>query len=373
MSAKLRIVGACFLGAAVVLALSPAALAQRGGRGSGGGRGGGGGGKSNGGNWTGGNSSGGSGGSALGLQHNFNQSPTVHSWGGSGGLQGIQRTFSQSHDTHSLPFNPGHGANNFVRGEDWNRDWGRHGDWDRDHDWWHDHGHSWNGWWGGPWGPSFGVNIGWWPGYYDYYSAPYYYGDAYVDYGYQPAQYTTAYAATEEAAPPPTANGDSMDFYPHALEAFQRGDYRNAARLASHASIDDPRNPDVHTLLMLGLFAIGEYRGAAMEAHAVTSLGQPPDWAKLYGFYGSVTPFTEQLRALEKFVAKNPTAPEGRFLLGFQYMMEGHRDAAKGEFLQAVKLAPKDKLAAQLLTKVGGTVPVDIASPPAQPPAPAAK
>ncbi len=121
---------------------------------------------------------------------------------------------------------------------------------------------------------------------------------------------------------------------------------------------------------MLGLFAIGEYRGAAMEAHAVASLGKTPDWPKLYSFYGKVDPYTDQLRALEKYVAKNPAAPEGRFLLGFQYLMAGHRDAAKDEFLHALKLAPKDKLAAQLLTQVGGTVPADIAPQLAPPPPP---
>ena len=101
----------------------------------------------------------------------------------------------------------------------------------------------------------------------------------------------------------------------------------------------------------------------------MASLGKPPDWPKLYNFYGKVEPYTEQLRALEKYVGNNPKAPEGRFLLGFQYLMAGHRDAAKNEFLHALKLVPKDKLAAQLLTQVGGTVPADIA-PQLLPPAP---
>jgi hypothetical protein len=29
--------------------------------------------------------------------------------------------------------------------------------------------------------------------------------------------------------------------------------------------------------------------------------------------------------------------PEGRFLLGFQYMIDGHKDAAQGQFLKALK------------------------------------
>ena len=76
---------------------------------------------------------------------------------------------------------------------------------------------------------------------------------------------------------------------------------------------------------MLGLFAMGETRGAAMEAHAVAAMGHIPDWPTLYGFYENVVPYEQQLRKLEKFVDEHPSAGEGRFLLGFQYMMEGYK------------------------------------------------
>jgi Tfp pilus assembly protein PilF len=155
--------------------------------------------------------------------------------------------------------------------------------------------------------------------------------------------------------------GDTLDFHNRALAAFEQGEYRDATHLAAHALVDDPRNPKVHLLLSLAMFATDEYRGAAMEAHAVAALGKVPDWATVYGLYGSVDPYTSQLRALEKFVHDSPSAPEGRFLLGFQYMMAGHRDEARDEFLKALKLAPRDRLAAQLLKEEGGTVPPEIA------------
>ena len=63
---------------------------------------------------------------------------------------------------------------------------------------------------------------------------------------------------------------------------------------------------------------------------------QVPDWATLYGFYNNVDAYTTHLRALEKFVRDKPASPEGRFLLGFQYMMAGHRDEARDEFLKAL-------------------------------------
>ena len=150
---------------------------------------------------------------------------------------------------------------------------------------------------------------------------------------------------------------DPFDFHGRARAAFAQGDYRNATYLAAHATVDEPRNPKTHLLYSLGMFAMGEYRGAAMESHAVVALGKTPDWPTVYEFYGNVEPYTTQLRALEKYVHDNPSSPEGRFLLGFHYLMDGHPNEAKDELLKALKLAPRDRLAAQLLKEAGGTVP----------------
>ena len=236
-------------------------------------------------------------------------------------------------------------------------------------------GRDWNGWWGGwgrggYWWPWFGYGWGWpgyYGGYYSYYPGSYGYGYGdYADYGYDSAiPYTAAYAPSDTVAADSdnsqnADNGEGMDYYQHALEAFREGDFRNATRLAGHASIDEPRNPNVHILLMLGLFAMGEYRGAAMEAHGLAATGKIPDWDAVYQFYGNVTPYTEQLRKLETFVHDHQSAPEGRFLLGFQYLIAGHKDAAKNQFTKVLQAAPKDRLAAQLLTRAGGTVPANI-------------
>ena len=158
------------------------------------------------------------------------------------------------------------------------------------------------------------------------------------------------------------AGSESNEFQSQALDAFRQGEYQQAVRLATHAIVDDPKSADAHLLLSLALFAAGQYRGAAMEAHAVVALGMTPDWAMVADIYNNnVDPYTTQLRALESFVRGNPKTPEGRFLLGFQYMIDGHRDVARDQFLQALQLAPRDHLAAQLLTKQGGTIPADIA------------
>ena len=179
--------------------------------------------------------------------------------------------------------------------------------------------------------------------------------------GYTPPAAEPIAAPGPAPAAAPELSADSYGFFAQALAAFRQGEYGNATRLAGHAAIDDPRSQQVHMLTMLGLFAMGEYRGAAMEAHAVAALGRVPDWPTLYGYYGDVAPYTEQLRKLEKYVDEHPRAAEGRFLLGFQYLMAEHKDAAKEQLLQAVKMTPRDVLAAKLLTQVGGTVPADIA------------
>ncbi|MCE5266501.1 MAG: hypothetical protein LLG00_01255 [Planctomycetaceae bacterium] len=166
--------------------------------------------------------------------------------------------------------------------------------------------------------------------------------------------------------------GDPFDFHGRARTAFTQGDYRSATYMAAHAVVDEPKNPEVHLLYSLGLFSLGEYRGAAMECHAVASLGKTPDWETLYAFYGKVDPYTAQLRTLEKYVHKNARSPEGRFLLGFHYLMAGHPDEAKVELLEALKLAPRDRLAARLLKEAGGTVPPEIAKQQAELPPPVA-
>ena len=238
-----------------------------------------------------------------------------------------------------------------------------------DHNFWHG-GHFWYGnhgfypWYGFAWWPWY--DFGWWPGYYDYY--PYRVG-YYGGYGYDNGPYAVEYAApdtsdempNETPLPQPAVGEEPSGFYTEALSAFQEADYANAVRLAGHAAIDQPRDANVHLLLSLGLFALGDYRGAAIESHAVAAIGSIPTWPTVYGFYNDVDRYTTQLRALEKFVQEHPKSPEGRFLLGFQYAAAGHSDAAKNEFLEAVTLAPRDRLAAQLLTKEGGTVPPSIA------------
>ncbi len=421
MTANLRVVGVFLLSVAMALAFAPSLQAAPHGGGGGGGHGGGHGGGGGGGGSHGGSSragardhgGGGSFGGGQSIQRNSNnfnrnqhfnqgnanpgQKDAIRSdaikknWNNWNNNSNSNSNINRGNNDRNRPDRPNFNAQDFhnnlnnldnaIRSNNWNKDWNknhgdwnknhgdwnRHADWDHNRKWWYDNHNHWVGWWnvGVGW-PLYGA--GWWPGYYSYrypyyYSTPYY-GDTYIDNNYYSSTavpYSAAYApADSTVAQQP--QGDMMDFYPQAVDAFQSGDYRNAVRMAGHASIDDPKNPQVHLVLSLGLFALGEYRGAAMEAHAVAALGKLPDWQTVYDLYGKAEPYTEQLRALEKAVNENPKSPENRFLLGFLYLIADHREAAQTQLLKALQLTPKDPIAAQLLTDAGGTVPEDIAN-----------
>jgi hypothetical protein len=164
----------------------------------------------------------------------------------------------------------------------------------------------------------------------------------------------------EQPAPPETAATaddtglNALEFYSAARDDFKKGDYRKALRLAGHAVVESPENAKVHELSSLALMALGDYRGAAIEAHAVLAFGKASDWNSLFAYYGDADTYTKQLRKLEEHVKAHASSAEGHFLLGFQYMMIGAKDDAKTHMAEAAKLTPKDKLAAQLLEQLGG-------------------
>jgi len=183
---------------------------------------------------------------------------------------------------------------------------------------------------------------------------------------------TAGYPPEAGQNPAGSMEPDALQFYSSAREAFLKEDYRSALRLTTHAAVDAPQNPKVHELMSLALLGVADYRGAATEAHVALTLAPVIDWATLQGYYSDADKYTSQLRKLEKYVTDNPTSAPARFLLGYQYLMTGHRPEAKREMIEAVKLTPKDKLAAYVLKLLETDKP--ITPPPAesaQPPAPA--
>lgn len=155
---------------------------------------------------------------------------------------------------------------------------------------------------------------------------------------------SVAYDTPSESTAKESLTAPGPEYFEQAREVFRSGQYQDALRLGGHAAVEAPRNPEVHELASLTLFALKDYRGAAMEAHAALMLGPPIDWPTLYSYYENVDAYTSQLRALEKFVRDQPKALEGHFLLGYHFIMAGHKDAAKKELQEAITLEPRDKL-----------------------------
>ena len=272
---------------------------------------------------------------------------------------------------HNLPATP-----NGLH-QSWNGNWT--GPWNG----YHHHDHHYPGYYGyGPWF-SLGWGGGWYNDYYPY-LYPYPNDDYPYTYFYAPeaaARVTAAYppAAAIEEVPAPAAQNesaasaegdtpDAMQFYDQGRSAFLAGDYRLALRMANHAAVESPQNAQVHELISLALFALGDYRGAASEAHAAMAFGPIGNWDSLYAYYNNADTYTKQLRTLEKAAADNPASAPARFLLGYHYLMTGAKDHAKAEFARAVALTPNDKLAQHYLKQLQGAGPI---SPPTMPAMPA--
>lgn len=223
-------------------------------------------------------------------------------------------------------------------------------------------------WW------SIGTSYGW-NSYYPYCE---YYGSN----SYEPAAYQTAYSVPNVAQPanveqsPPidnqAATNEESDWGTQYLggahDAFRQGSYSDALRLASHAAIEMPKSPKPHELMSLAAFALKDYRGANMEAHAALAFGPSADWATLYGYYGDLPTYEKQLDALVEYVRAHKDAADARFVLAYHNLMMGHADVAKDQFEKVLAKVPQDKLAAEEYKKLGGTPPA--ATPP--PPSPAA-
>jgi hypothetical protein len=70
--------------------------------------------------------------------------------------------------------------------------------------------------------------------------------------------------------------------------------------------------------------------------------------------YADPEVYTGQLRALEQYTVANPQAADAHFVLGYHYMIGGHKEAAAAQLQQVVNLMPKDRLAGELLRMVNG-------------------
>jgi tetratricopeptide (TPR) repeat protein len=187
------------------------------------------------------------------------------------------------------------------------------------------------------------------------YANPYYYGgDAAVagqpvmagPYDYSQPIDTTSAPADESVANPALALFDA------GRASFQQGNYADALRQTNDALAKLPNDTTLHEFRALCLFALGRYDEAAATLYAVLSVGPGWDWTTLIGLYPNVDVYTTQLRALEDYCTTHPESATGRFVLAYQYLTEGHTEAAVGILKQVVALKPSDTLSTKLLRQL---------------------
>jgi tetratricopeptide (TPR) repeat protein len=273
----------------------------------------------------------------------------------------------------------------------WNNNWHNH--WydhhvnDHYHDWYHG---SWSGNWSNNWYvPPYVGATAWglaaapstWGSaeYYNpYYSAPvataspsYYYDYsqpvAVYDYGQQygqpdysqqyvamkpqvqaaPAVAQTPAPAPPSAEPPPTDPG--LEQFDAALAAFKTGDYRLASDRCNEALRTRQKDPVIHEVRALALFAQADYKAAAATLDALLAMSPGMDWTTLSGLYGNTDDYTQQLRRLEAQCQSNPRDAAARFVLAYHYLVTGHAEEAVDALRNVVAEQPRDVTAKRML------------------------
>ena len=215
-------------------------------------------------------------------------------------------------------------------------------------------------------------------GYYNPYPVePYYAGGTVIDY----SQPLVTYAPMEEYVPNEdyesamSADASAVSEIPDDVVAsfdqaraeFKKGNYDQALGYLDQALSKMPKDATLHEVRGLTLFALARYREAAAAVHAVLAVGPGMNWTTMSDFYADQTEYIKQLRALENHVRQNPNEADARFLFAYHCITLGHNDAAKEQLQAVLTLQPKDTVAADLLTMLGGEVPESAATPPITP------
>jgi tetratricopeptide (TPR) repeat protein len=248
---------------------------------------------------------------------------------------------------------------------------GERDDWqDKWQDWRDDHYPWYGGWyWGyapvywGYWDPLWDeypaaatMGTTWWDanslGYMfgcgDYYN-PYYSDASAIDYSEPIVTVAAGDEGGQEDSGAQDPSPEVLAKFDQARTEFYQGNYEEALKLVDDAAEQLPHDAVLHEFRSLVLFALGRYPEAAAAIHAVLAVGPGWDWKTLVSLYPDVDTYTVQLRALEAYCNKNPSAAYAHFLLGYQRLSCGFADAALSELRRASALQPEDSVSANLV------------------------
>jgi tetratricopeptide (TPR) repeat protein len=200
--------------------------------------------------------------------------------------------------------------------------------------------------------------------------------NTYVNYS-QPVSVAAAANPPGDDATAEIAEAKSDEALERSRAAFKAGDYVGASKAVDEAIGHTPGDVTLHEYRSLVFFALGKYADAAGVLNPVLASGPGWGWDTMIGFYDAAATYSGQLRKLEAYVKGQPDAADGRFLLGYHYMVCGFMDKAYQEFSKAAELQPGDGISRQLRDLTKSSVPDDgdaEAEPPARPaPVPADK
>jgi tetratricopeptide (TPR) repeat protein len=161
----------------------------------------------------------------------------------------------------------------------------------------------------------------------------------------------TAAPSQDASSPPATPDvpPEATEHFGRAREAFKSEQYDLALKEVEEAIRVLPKDTTLHEFRALVLFAQGKYKEAASGIYAILAVGPGWNWETMSGLYANADTYTKQLRALEAYVRQNLSAPDGRFLLAYQYLVLNSIPQAVTELKEFEKLVPKDELAPQLV------------------------
>jgi thioredoxin-like negative regulator of GroEL len=145
------------------------------------------------------------------------------------------------------------------------------------------------------------------------------------------------------------AEADASKAFDQARVAFKDGDYDKALEQASVAIEKRPNDATLHEFKALCLFAQGKYKEAAPVLYAVIAAGPGWDSDTMNNLYGDEDAYQKQFKALRDYVAKEPDAAYGHFVLAYHYLAQGRKSSAVKELKEVNRTQPDDKLSAELL------------------------
>ena len=176
-------------------------------------------------------------------------------------------------------------------------------------------------------------------------------GDPAYDTQQQPADQTDATTPAQDNAPAPDAsqNDPVTAMFDKARASFFDEKFEEALQQTDQTLVKAPQDAAVNEFRSLCLFALGRYREAAANIHAVLAAGPGWNWTTMISLYDNPAAYTSQLRKLERYVKDDPKSADSRFLLAYHYITCNHKTDAVALLKQVVELQPNDKLSADLV------------------------